>query len=32
MTMKHKGEVKAIDPYGVKEGNNIWILEFKLII
>jgi hypothetical protein len=30
--MKHKGKLKAIDPYGVKEGNNIWILEFTLII
>jgi hypothetical protein len=32
MTMKHKREVKAIDPYGVKERSIIWILEFTLII
>jgi hypothetical protein len=30
--MKHKGEIEAIDPYGVNEWSNIWILKFTLII
>jgi len=30
--MKHKGEAKTIDPYGVTQKNHIWILEFTLVI